>query len=166
MSNDKKTDQYCCAPYEPTRFPTRALNSSISYPRYRISRESLKLEVGHLKLEAAHLSSKAGREHGTRVAIERANSRRAARSSLREDDRPRLVGGWMSARREDRQCGDGRGRREQIVSRSSDHDHKLGLRQAPTSWPWTTTTSATKYALCQPYDLVRLAACNTGSSMR
>ena len=65
------------------------------------------------------------REHGTRVAIERINSQRAARSSLREDDCHCLVCGWMSARREDRQCGGGRGRREQIVSRSSDRDHKL-----------------------------------------
>ena len=75
------------------------------------------------KLVVANLGSKAGREHSTWVAIARANSRRAARSSLREDDRPRLVGGWMSARKEDRQCGGGRGRG--VVSRSPDRDHKL-----------------------------------------
>ena len=33
--------------------------------------------------------------------IERGKSRGAARSSLRADDRPCLVGGWMSARKED-----------------------------------------------------------------
>ena len=58
-------------------------------------------KVQGLKLVVANLGSKAGREHSTWVAIERANSRRAARSSLRADDRPCLVGGWLSARKED-----------------------------------------------------------------
>ena len=41
------------------------------------------------------------------------------------DNRSSLVREWRSARKEDRHWGSGRGRREQIVSRSLDRNYKL-----------------------------------------
>ena len=50
MSNDKRINRYCYAPYAPTRRCTKFKASSIHSLKYHVGRKNLKFEAVSLKL--------------------------------------------------------------------------------------------------------------------
>ena len=124
---------------------------SLLYPLSEIPCGPKEPEVRGSKLEVVHLSSKARREHGTRGrSSEESHEELLDPLCVKTTTFSWWVGGCLHAKRT------AIGEVVVVEEGRSQVDHQIAITnrtepcQAPTSLPWTTTssTSTTEYALC------------------